>query len=129
MFWKDFVCALLVSLVLSTVFIAAFRKRGPWGASIFFAVVFLAAWAGGLWFPPLGPPMGGVYWLPFLIVGLIFALLLAAAVSPMPPDTTIQLLEKGEKGGQEKKSMVLGIYFWLMVFALVVLIITRYSHR
>ena len=126
MFWKNLLCALLVSLGLSAVFIAAFRKRGPWGSSLFFAVVFLASWAGGLWFAPLGPPIGGVHWVPFLIVGLIFALLLAAVVSPTPPDTTVQLLKKGEKGGEAKKSMVLGIYFWIMVCVLLVLVITRY---
>jgi hypothetical protein len=126
MFWKDFLCALLISLGLSAVFIAAFRRRGPWGAFLFFVVVFLAAWAGGIWLPPMGPPIGGVYWLPFLIVGLIFALLLAAVVSPTPSDTTVQLLEEGEKGGEEKKSLVLGIYFWIMVFALLVLILSRY---
>jgi hypothetical protein len=80
---------------------------------------------GYLVFSP-GAVMGGVYWLPFLIVGLIFALLLAAVVSPFPQDTTVQLLERGEKSPEKRKRMVLGIYFWLLIFALVVLIVTRY---
>lgn len=129
MFWEDFLCALLISLGLSAVFIIAFRRRGPWGSFLFFVVVFLSSWAGGIWLPPMGPPIGGAYWLPFLIVGLIFALLLAAVVSPTPSDTTVQLLEKGEKAGEEKKSLVLGIYFWIMVFALLVLILSRYFWR
>jgi len=126
MFWKHFLCALLVSMGLSAVFIAGFRKRGPWGSSIFFAIIFLGSWVGGIWFSPLGPPLWGVYWLSFLISGLIFALLLAATVSPLPPDTTVQLLKAGEKGGEAKRAMVLGIYFWLMVAVLLILIIKRY---
>lgn len=127
MFWKHFLFALMTALGLSAVFIAGFRRRGPWdNLLLFFAVVFLGSWAGGIWFSPLGPPWGGVYWLPFLIVGLIFALLLAAVVSPFPQDTTVQLLERGEKSPEKRKRMVLGVYFWLLVFALVVLIITRY---
>jgi hypothetical protein len=126
MFWKHFLCALLVAAGLSAVFIAVFRKRDPWGSLLFFIANFLASWAGGLWFTPLGPSVGGVYWLPYLIVGVIFALILLAAVPPMPPDTTIQLLGKGERSGEAKKSMVQMIYFWIMAFALIVLIVYRY---
>jgi len=93
---------------------------------LFFLVVFLAAWTGGIWFIPLGPPIWEVYWLPYLIVGLIFALIMVAAVPPLPPDTTIQFLEKGERSGEAKKSMVQMLYFWLMAFALIVVIVFRY---
>ncbi len=127
MFWKHFLFALMTALGLSAIFIAGFRKRGPWdNFLLFFAVVFLGSWAGGIWFSPLGPPLFGVYWLPFLIVGLVFALLLAAVVSPFPQDTTVQLLGPGEKSPEKNKRMVLGVYFWLLIFALVVLIFTRY---
>ncbi len=127
MFWKHFLFALMTALGLSAIFIAGFRKRGPWdNFLLFFAVVFLGSWAGGIWFSPLGPPLGRVYWLPFLIVGLIFALLLASVVSPFPQDTTVQLLGPGEKSPETRKRMVLGVYFWLLISALVVLIVTRY---
>lgn len=127
MFWRHFLLALMIAVVLSAVFIIGVRRRGLWdNYLLFFAVVFLGSWAGGIWFSPLGPAWGGVYWLPFLIVGLIFALLLAAVASPFPQDTTVQLLEKGEKSPEKRKSMVLGVYFWLLIFALVVLIVTRY---
>lgn len=127
MFWKHFLIALTTALGLSGIFIVGFRKKGPWdNFPLFFAVVFLGSWAGGIWFSPLGPPWGGVYWLPFLIVGLVFALLLAAVVSPFPQDTTVQLLGPGEKSPEKRKLMVLGVYFWLLIFALVVLIVTRY---
>jgi hypothetical protein len=34
-------------------------------------------------------------------------------------------VEAGEKTPEKKKDLVLGIYFWIMIFALVVLIMTR----
>jgi hypothetical protein len=129
MFWKHLVMALIVSLGLSAIFIAiaGFRKGGPWNNFLpFFFVVFPASWAGGIWFSPLGPPIGDVYWLPYLIMGLIFALLLAAVTSPFPRDTIVQFVEAGEKTPEKKKDLVLGIYFGIMIFALVVLIVTRY---
>ncbi len=127
MFWKHLVSALIISLGLSAIFIAGFRKRGPWNSFLpFFAVVFLASWAGGIWFSQLGPSIGGIYWLPYLIMGLIFALLLAAVTSPFPRDTTVQFVEAGEKNPEKEKAMVLGIYFWILIFALGVLIATRY---
>ena len=127
MFWKHLLCALATAAGLSAVFIAGFRKRAlSENFLLFFAVVFLGSWAGGIWFSPLGPEWGGVYWLPFLIVGLIFALLLAEVVPPLPQDTTVQLLESGEKSPEKRKRMVRGVYFWMLFLALVVLIVTRY---
>lgn len=123
MFWQHFLCALAIGLGLSAIFITGFRKRGPGNSLLlFFAVVFLGSWVGGIWFSPLGPAWRGVYWLPFLIPGLIFALLLAAVASPFPEDTTIQLLVAGEKSPEKRKRMVLGIYFWMLIFALIVLV-------
>jgi hypothetical protein len=127
MFWKHLFFALMTALGLSAVFIAGFRKRGPWdNYLLFFAVVFLGSWAGGIWFSPLGLARAGVPWLPFLIAGLIFALLLAAVASPFPQDTTVQFLERGEKSPEKRKRMVLGVYFWLLIFGLVVLIFIHY---
>jgi hypothetical protein len=41
-------------------------------------------------------------------------------------ETTVQLVESGEREPEAKKRLVLGVYFWSMVIALVVLIKTRY---
>lgn len=126
LFWQHLLTALIVAAGLSAVFIAAFRRRGFEQAAVFFTVVFLGAWAGGIWLPPLGPQLGGVSWLSFLIVGLVFALVLAAAVPSFPPGTTVQLLKEGEKSGETKKSLVLGVYFWTLVMVLMILIVGRY---
>jgi hypothetical protein len=47
-------------------------------------------------------------------------------VYPFPQDTTVQLLGPGEKSPEKRKRMVLGTYFWLLIFALIILIVTRY---
>ncbi len=79
MFLVHFLFAALVAVLLTAIFAAGFRIRGPWAnAAAFFTILLLATWAGGIWHTPFGPPLWGVYWLPFLIVGLIFALMLAA---------------------------------------------------
>lgn len=83
MFFIDLLFALVIALLLTAVFAAGFRRRGPWGIWwIFLLVIFLAAWAGGVWMTPFGPTLFDVYWLPFVFVGLVAALLLAAAAPP-----------------------------------------------
>jgi len=126
LFWQHLLTAFVVAAGLSSVFIAAFRKRGFEQAVVFFTVVFLGAWAGGIWLSPLGPQWAGVSWLSFLIVGLVFALGPGRGSSRLPPDTTVQLLEEGEKKGETKKSLVLGVYFWALVMVLLILIVGRY---
>lgn len=124
---KPFFFALITALGLSAVFIAGFRKRVTWGNFfLFFAAVFVGSWVGGSWFSHLGPLWGKVIWLPFLIVGLVLAILLGTVFSPFPPGTTVQLLESGETPPEKRKKTVLGIYFWLLILALIFLTISRY---
>ena len=57
MFWIDLFIALIVAVILTLVFVFVVRRRGPWESTfLFFVVVFLGAWAGGLWLKPVGPP-------------------------------------------------------------------------
>jgi len=126
MFVKHLLVSALISLILTGIFVLVFRRRGPWNSFlIFFVVVFLGAWAGGIWYPARGPAIGGVTWLPFFIVGLVLSLLLVAVIPP-PEETTVELLKEGEKDTEARKKLVLGIYFWLMVLALAVMIVARY---
>jgi hypothetical protein len=84
-FLSDFLLALVVAVALSVIFVAALGwRRGAdesaaGGAALFFFVIlFMATWAGGLWFAPVGVGYGLSYWFGFLAVGLLFALVLAA---------------------------------------------------
>lgn len=83
------IVAFLVALVLSAVFVAALGWRRPGdeaadealggGALFFFLILFLATWAGGAWLAPVGAAWSAS-WLPFLVVGFLVALVLAAVV-------------------------------------------------
>jgi hypothetical protein len=96
----DFVFALVVALMLVVIFAVIFNIRPPgFGVAAFFVIVFLASWAGGVWMTPLGPTGWGVYWLPFLLVGLMVALLLAAVRMPPPEESTVELVNQHKRKG------------------------------
>ena len=83
----DLAIALIFTLLIGLFFLGC-RRCGPWqGLGWFFMLLFLFTWAGGVWTGPYGPVLWGYYWLPFFIVGIVFALLLAAAVVPGPRAT------------------------------------------
>ena len=90
MFILDFVFAIAIALVLVLLFSLVFQYRGPWNSVLwFFVVVLMATWAGGVWLTPVGPAVGGFYWLPFLVAGLIVSLLLAATAIPAKEESTV----------------------------------------
>jgi hypothetical protein len=127
MFLVHLVFALFVAILLSAVFAVAFRRRGPWESLfLLFLVLFLLSWAGGAWLAPIGPTLWGEYWLPFVLVGIIMALFLAALVPP-PRESTVELVEEGKDAAERKVVLTgLGIFFWMLVTALVIAIVVRY---
>ncbi len=66
--------ALAVAPLLGIILWAGLRRPGPWaddevgeiGLLMFFLLIFLAAWAGGTWICAIGPPLWGVYRVPFV---------------------------------------------------------------
>lgn len=91
----------LTELLLSILFAAMFvgllvlllkpsRDEHPgWTALAFlFLALFLPIWAGGMWLGPMGPAIFGMYALPFLLIGLCVALLLAAVSPPRRQGST-----------------------------------------
>jgi len=128
MFFIDLLFALIFALILSAVFIMAFRRKDPWGRHfIFFVIIFLAAWAGGVWLKPIGPPLWNVYWMSFLLVGLLFAILLAGTGLPKgrsPFSTTVS--EEEEEAEEKITIAILGAFFWIFLVALAVFIIVHY---
>ena len=53
MFLGELLLVLFLSLVLTLVFAVGFRRQS-WGGGliVFFLILFLATWAGGIWLPP-----------------------------------------------------------------------------
>jgi hypothetical protein len=126
MFLVDLLLALAVALLLTAIFAGGFRNRGPWDAWwVFLLVVFLATWAGGLWFAPFGPTVFEVAWLPFLFVGLIVALLLAAVVPPArPPRTYGEAI--AEARAEEATVAAFSAFFWILLIGLAVAVVLAY---
>ena len=121
MFFLDLLAAFIIALVLTLIFVTLFRAPGPWGAWwIFLLVVFLAAWAGGLWVTPIGPPVFNVYWLPMLLVGLLVAMLIAAAVPPAPPRSTAEMV------AEQEAATALGVFLWILLLGLIGVIVLAY---
>lgn len=126
-FLIDFLFAAVFAILLTLIFTTLFRRKGPWSRGlVFFLVVFLAAWAGGIWVVPFGPTLFGVSWLPFLIAGLFVALILAAAIPPQmseqPSEKKIEL-ERGSEAIDQKR---FDAFFFLLIGALLIAVILGY---
>jgi len=128
MFFIHLVYALFFALLLTAAFFALFRTKGPWSSIVlFFLVIFLATWAGGAWLAPFGPGLWGISFLPFLLVGLVFALLLAAVAPPEKEESTVELLDPKEiKEERATAARALSLFFWVLIGALLVIIFARY---
>jgi hypothetical protein len=121
MFLMDLLFALVIGVLFTVLFAVLFRARGPWASLlVFFFIVFLAAWTGGLWLDPFGPPLFGVYWLPFLLIGLFFALLLAAATPPVPRTRTEAVVEA------KASALAFNVFFWVLIVGLIVAVLVAY---
>ena len=130
MFSLQLIAALAVAIVLSAVMVLVFRwqrpgVRGYWTSALYlFSLLFVASWAGGVWAAPFGPEIGGVYWLPFLIAGAIFSLLLLGVVPFRRPDSP----EEAERQAEISAGVggILHVAFWLLLAALAIVIIAHY---
>ena len=78
----DLGLSVAVSVILTLVLLRFVHAHGPWRKPMTFPlVIFLFAWAGGAWVAP-GLSGGWVtYWIPFVLVGLVTAVLIVS-VSP-----------------------------------------------
>lgn len=126
MFYMEFVIAFIVAMALSLIFVYGFRRKGPWtNFYIFFLIIFLATWAGGLWITPVGPSIRGIFWLPFILVGAIFALLLAAATPPSK-QSSIELKTRKQEKKEQTIETAINLFIWILIISLTVAIIIGY---
>jgi len=124
MFFVDLLVALAVGLLLTVIFGALFRNQGPWGIWwVFLILIFLVAWAGGVWVRPFGPVWFDVAWLPFLFVGLFFALLLAA-IPPLPRRTYGETVVEAQ--AEDAVIAAFSVFFWVLLIGLLVAIVLAY---
>ncbi len=132
MFVLEFVLAAVVAAVLTALSFLFTRRAGRRSGLLWlFLLLFLAAWAGGVWIRPLGPDVGGIHWLGFLLAGLIVALALVATGSPKAPHSrqeTLDLLEEMQqkKALEETAYITLSLFYWVLLIVLAAAVIGRY---
>ena len=119
--------------------VAGSRPR-PWGGAwLGFFILFLLIWAVGVWVDPVGPVFHGVAWLPFLIVAVFAALLLAGVSGGKTrwhrargswgarTDTGSQEPLKTEDSPElEDTRAGMTLLFWVLFVGLVVVIVLAY---
>ncbi|MGF1504030.1 MAG: hypothetical protein GYB64_06205 [Chloroflexi bacterium] len=126
MFLLDALFAGVIAILL-TILVAGLLGgyRAPQTLLLFFLLVLLAAWIGGAWAAPFGPVLAGVYWVPFILFGLLFALLLLALL-PSDPPVEPTGLEPGETAAQAGILAALDWVFWLLVIVMLVALVVPY---
>ena len=131
MFFIDLMIVFVIALVLSLLFAGPFAWRRPgqrvfWGNAFFlFLVFFFISWAGGVWLPPFGPVLWGVYWAPFVLTAFIVGLLLLALIPPRLPRTRREATIQRAKEEMAVKT-ALDFFLWTLVSGLLIAIIVRY---
>lgn len=128
------IAVILIALVIAAIFYYGFKSRGPWGSFWTFVVVIaFGVLLAAVWARPVGPVWWGIAWFPLIFVGLLFALLLAAATPPArgtdyPTRRTgyveedPRLNEPVDEGGAEDVAAV-GILFWTMLTLFLVIVV------
>ena len=119
------VFALIMALVFTAIFALGLRRRGPWSSLlVFFLIIFLAAWAGSLWFSPMGPVFLGVYWVPIVLFAFIFAAMMAASTRPRRPPHVETISEAREKDKTAQRAF--DAFFWVLLIGFAVVIVLGY---
>jgi hypothetical protein len=108
-----------------TTFVGEGGGKAEWPIFLLF---FLAILAGGLWMTPVGPPVVGVYFIPFLLMAIVIALFWFAA--PPPPrrkrrtgeSPSVQTVEDDTRA----TAAGMGVLFWFLLVGLVMVVLFAY---
>lgn len=125
--------ALLITVLIGS--IAAWmliRTGGGFDVPSLFILIFLCAWAGGVWLRPFGPTLIGVFWMPFMLAGLTIAAIVLFVAPKRPPKNrreTIEYLEKTARTEALKNAAAvsLKLYARLLIVLLIAVIVIRYA--
>jgi len=127
----------VISIVLSVVFALLFaailvygfsrRTAGPFDGMLFlFLVIFMFTWGLGSWMTPIGPVVGGVSWLSYLVIAIVVMLLIGAMLPPSRPRRR-GAAERVAEGDEAARAVgiTFGFFFWFMLITLFVIAILR----
>jgi hypothetical protein len=122
MFFMDLLTVLLISMVLTAVFVVGIRKyRAAPVILSFFIILFLCTWAVSAWIT--AGPLWGMPRLSYVLVGILFALLLTVLI-PLS-----RYAGRGDRKVKEEKEIAILTFdflFWILVIGLIIAIGLRY---
>jgi hypothetical protein len=114
----------LISLVLIFL-IARISSRPFWSLWMVLLIVFLATWSGQIWFSAYGPVTVGISWYALIIVSVFVALLtmifLPGKTKKTPVNSAAATADTG-KNASDTATIVAGVFFWITMILLIVLI-------
>lgn len=132
--------AIIVALIISSIFYFALNSRGPWGSFwSFFLVIMLAVWAASIWIVPVGYVYWEIAWIPLFFIGLIIGLLLAAVSASSGKnyyrgqrgdvvDADMAADERQKTSETEENTFAaIGVLFWLFIGLMILAIIVGYA--
>lgn len=91
-----------IAVLVTAIFAGFVRTSYPWkGFWIFLIIIFFVTLASSEYLSPIGPSVYGYYWVPGLMVAVIFAILLAA----ITPKRGLSKEEKKDKVIIQKKNI------------------------
>lgn len=126
----EILIAMFVAFAVFWILLAYAGEGRGWSAWPMCLLFFLAILPGGLWWAPAGPPLVGVYWVPFLFVALFIAQFWAFS-APIPPRRMERRSEEPSAPFiQDDVSAApagLGAVFWLLLVGLSVVALFRYA--
>ena len=126
MFLLDLLFAIVTALLLTGLFGMLFRRMTVGeGLLLFFVILFLATWAGGVWIAPIGPLLFDVSWLSFLLVGLFVVLLLTILIPPARPRSVVHETP-GQVQAEAEAAIVMDVFFWVLIIGLLAVIVIAY---
>jgi len=115
MFYADLIAAFVITLVLSLIFGLGLRilriRTTIWA---FFLLLFFATWAGGMWMLPVGPPLWGVSWMSFVVVGVVVALIISVFITSRPP-LRRRSQEEAEVRDRAEVLNLFNRYYWVLM--------------
>ena len=132
MFAIHFAFAVVVAIIFTAMLLAigrggAYERANASTALLLFLVLLLVAWAGGIWLNPIGPQLFGAAWLPFLFMGFVAALLIAAMSPGRRPRSRLEAEEAAE--AHEVVDTAFTAFFWIFAVCLIAAITLHYAYR
>lgn len=123
MFLGGLLLALMVGLLVTGVIAAGMGRRRTVNELLpFFLLVFLAAWAAGVWLGA-GPLWWDFYWVPAAIIGVVVAVLYLATTRSPAPETPLTEDEAVESVAEVTITFLgLTVWIWVCLFLTAVII-------